>query len=84
MASSGPRSAPDEAYDDYWRTMPGVKRLVFRSVPDESTRLAMIKRGETDVAYSIRGPNAEELKRTPGATLKATFPTFTEVNGVRL
>lgn len=51
-----------EAYDGYWRKMPAVKRLVFKSVPDESTRLAMLKRGETDVAYSIRGPNAEELK----------------------
>ncbi len=38
----------------------------------------MLKRAETDVAYSIRGPNAEELKRTQGLTLKATHPTFTE------
>ena len=30
------------------------------------------------MAYSIRGPNAEEVKRTPGLTLKATLPTFTE------
>jgi peptide/nickel transport system substrate-binding protein len=67
-----------EAYEGYWRKTPAVKRLVFKSVPDESTRLAMLKRGETDVAYSIRGPNAEEMKRTPGLTLKATFPTFTE------
>ena len=67
-----------EAYDGFWRKVPAVKRLVFKSVPDESTRLAMLKRSETDVAYSIRGPNAEELKRTPGLTLKATFPTFTE------
>ena len=67
-----------EAYEGYWRKAPAVKRLVFKSVPDESTRLAMVKRNETDVAYSIRGPNAEELKRTPGVTLKATFPTFTE------
>jgi peptide/nickel transport system substrate-binding protein len=67
-----------EAFDGYWRKPPAVKRMVFKSVPDESTRLAMIKRGETDVAYSIRGPNAEELKRTPGVALKATFPTFTE------
>jgi peptide/nickel transport system substrate-binding protein len=67
-----------EAYDGYWRKTPVVKRLVFKSVPDESTRLAMIKRGEADVAYSIRGPNAEEVKRTPGITLKPTFPTFTE------
>src|SRR5262249_22945979 len=66
----------------------GLRRLLAESPPgeaprlqvgpDESTRLAMIKRGETDVAYSIRGPNAEEVKRTPGLTLKATYPTFTE------
>src|SRR5262245_6343983 len=67
-----------EAYEGYWRKTPAVKRLVFKSVPDESTRLAMIKRGEADVAYSIRGPNAEEVKRTAGLTLKPTSPTFTE------
>jgi peptide/nickel transport system substrate-binding protein len=67
-----------EAYDGYWRKTPAVKRVVLRSVPDESTRVAMLKRGETDVAYSIRGPNGEEVKRTPGLTLKPTFPTFTQ------
>jgi peptide/nickel transport system substrate-binding protein len=67
-----------EAYEGYWRKTPSVKRLVFRSVPDESTRVAMLKRGEADVVYSIRGPNGEEVKRTPGLTLKATYPTFTQ------
>jgi peptide/nickel transport system substrate-binding protein len=67
-----------EAFDQYWRKTPSVKRLVFKVVPDESTRLAMLKRGETDVAYSIRGALAEELRRTPGLTLKSTSPTFTE------
>ena len=33
-----------EAYEGYWRKTPAVKRLVFKSVPDESTRLAMLKR----------------------------------------
>src|SRR5215470_6658903 len=42
-----------EAHEQYWRKAPSVKRLVFRSVPDEATRLAMLKRGEADVAYSI-------------------------------
>jgi len=67
-----------EAYDGFWRKTPAVKRLVFKSIPDEATRLAMLKRGEADVAYSIRGPNAEEVKRTAGLTLKPTSPTFTE------
>src|SRR6267142_1818060 len=43
-----------EAFDGYWRKSPAVKRLVFRSVPDESTRLAMLKRGEADIAYAFR------------------------------
>jgi len=67
-----------EANEHYWRKTPSVKRLIFRSVPDDNTRLAMLKRGEADIAYSIRGPLAEELRRTPGFTLKATSPTFTE------
>src|SRR5207253_6488213 len=67
-----------EAYEGYWRKTPHVKRLVFKAVPDESTRLAMLKRGEADIAYSIRGALAEELRRTPGLTLKPTAPTFTE------
>ena len=59
-----------EAFEGYWRKTPSVKRLVFRSIPDEATRLAALKRGEVDIAYSIRGELAEELKRTPGLTLK--------------
>jgi peptide/nickel transport system substrate-binding protein len=67
-----------EANDGYWRKAPAVKRLVFKSVPDDSTRLAMLKRAETDVAYSLRGPLGEEVRRTPGLTLKVTYPTFTQ------
>ena len=67
-----------EAYEAYWRKTPSVKRLVFRSVPDESTRLTMLKRGEADIVYSIRGALAEELRRTPGLTLKPTLGIFVE------
>ena len=62
-----------EAFDQYWRKSPSVKRLIFKSVPEESTRLAMLKRGEADVVYSVRGALAEELQRTPGLTLKPTI-----------
>jgi peptide/nickel transport system substrate-binding protein len=61
-----------EAFDGYWRKRPNVRRIVLRVVPDESTRLAALKRGEVDIVYSIRGPLAEELRRTPGLQLKAT------------
>ena len=44
-----------EAFDDYWRKTPAVKRIVMRVIPDEATRLAALKGGEVDIAYSIRG-----------------------------
>jgi peptide/nickel transport system substrate-binding protein len=62
-----------EAFEPYWRKTPSIKRLVFRTVTEDTTRLAMLKRGEADIAYSIRGPLAEELMRTPGLKLAASF-----------
>jgi len=66
-----------EAFDGYWRRTPSVKRLVLRVVPDEATRLAMLKRGEVDIAYSIRGPLAEDVRRTPGLRLAAALTSAT-------
>jgi peptide/nickel transport system substrate-binding protein len=62
-----------EAFEAYWRKTPSVKRLMLRVIPDETTRLAALKRGEVDIAYSIRGELAEELARTKGLSLKPTF-----------
>src|SRR5215831_8332673 len=67
-----------EANERYWRKTPTVKTLVFRSVPDSSTRLAMLKRGEVDVAFTFRGVLAEEVRRSPGLTLKAVSASVTE------
>lgn len=58
-----------EAFEGYWRKMPSVKRLVFRSVPESTTRAAMLKRGEVDLAYLLDVPQAEEVKRDPGLRL---------------
>jgi peptide/nickel transport system substrate-binding protein len=54
-----------EAFEGYWRKMPSVKRLVFKSVPEATTRAAMVKNGEVDVAYMIDTPTARELRRDP-------------------
>jgi peptide/nickel transport system substrate-binding protein len=61
-----------EAHEQYWRKVPSVKRLVIKAVPDESTRLAMLKRGEADVVYLLQGELAEEVRRTAGLTLRPT------------
>jgi peptide/nickel transport system substrate-binding protein len=66
-----------EAFDGYWRKTPAVKRLVFKGVPDGSTRLAMLKRGDTDIAFGFDGTLADEVRRTPGLTLRAAPFTST-------
>jgi peptide/nickel transport system substrate-binding protein len=64
-----------EAFDQYWRKAPSVKRLVMRSMAEETTRAAALKRGEVDIAYLLSGPVADEIKRTPGLQLKAPLLT---------
>ena len=61
-----------EAFEGYWRKTPSVKRLVFKAVPDAVTRLAMLKRGEADIAYAINGELGDEVRRTAGLTLRPT------------
>ena len=61
-----------EAYEGYWRKVPNLKRITIKGVPEGTTRLAMLKRGEADYASSMDGEIAEEVKRTPGLTLVDT------------
>lgn len=54
-----------EAFEAYWRNVPHIKRIIMKVVPDESTRLAMLKNGEADIAYLMVGAIGEEVKRDP-------------------
>src|SRR5256712_742112 len=62
-----------EANEGYLRKTPRGKRLVLRSLPEETTRAAALKKGEVDIAYLLTGPVAEDIRRTPG--LKLTAPS---------
>jgi peptide/nickel transport system substrate-binding protein len=63
-----------EAFEGYWRKIPSVKRLVFRSMPDETTRAAALKAGDVDIVYLLSGPVATEVKRSTGLRLEAALP----------
>ena len=60
-----------EAFDGYWRKAPSVKRLVMRSMPEESTRAAALRAGEVDIAYLLTGPTADSIRKTSGFRLAA-------------
>jgi peptide/nickel transport system substrate-binding protein len=67
-----------EAFDGYWRKTPSVKRLVIRSMPEETTRAAALKKGEVDVIFQLGGAVAEDIRRTPNLRVAAprTFGVF--------
>lgn len=41
------------AFDGYWRGAPRIKRLIWRPVPEKSTRMNMLITGEADIAVAL-------------------------------
>lgn len=63
-----------EAQESYWRQVPHVKRLVFKSVPEATTRLAMLIKGEADIVYTLPGELAEQVRQDKRLTLQVNYP----------
>lgn len=42
-----------QAYDNYWRAKPPFENVVFRAVPDVSTRIADLKTGKADLIRDV-------------------------------
>ena len=61
-----------DANEAYWRHPPYIKRITMKGVPEPTTRLAMLKRGEADIAVALDGEVAEEVRRDPKLTLVDT------------
>src|SRR5689334_166961 len=64
-----------DANDQYWRKKPSIRRIVFKGVPDRTTRLAMLKTGEADIAYLMIGVEAETVKADPRLRLAQVVPS---------
>jgi len=52
-----------EAFEEYWRKVPPIKRMEFYIVTEPATRLAMAKRGEVDISTLMQGVFYEDLKK---------------------
>jgi peptide/nickel transport system substrate-binding protein len=64
-------SAQLEQNKDYWGTKPVWDKLALLQVPEESTRIAMLKRGEADIV-GVSNDNAVNLRDKEGFQLRAT------------
>ena len=63
-----------EANEAYWRKKPSIKRIVIKGIPDRTTRLAMLKTGEVDIAYLMIGVEAETVRTDPKLRLAQVIP----------
>jgi ABC-type transport system substrate-binding protein len=57
-----------EAFDDYYRPV-HVKQLTMISVPEATTRIAMLERGEADIIYNVPGELIGRVKDNPNLRL---------------
>jgi len=44
-----------EAWDEYWRRAPGVKKVIVKGIRNPASRLAGLQTGELDLAYGMTG-----------------------------
>ena len=63
-----------EAFEDYWQEgLPRVERLVFRPIPESSTRLAAVQTGEVDIAQRFSAEEAATLEQATNVDV-LTYP----------
>lgn len=54
------------ANDSYWRAKPPFETVVFRAVPDVSTRIADLKTGKADLIRDLSPDQTESVKEAEG------------------
>ncbi len=80
-----------ERFDDYWGGAPDlepsgpacVREVVFRVIPESSTRVAALLAGEVDIIQAVPSELIDTLTQTPGVQLKtapSTQPKWMEMN----
>jgi peptide/nickel transport system substrate-binding protein len=80
-----------ERFDDYWGGAPDlapvgsacVQRVIFRVIPEASTRVAALLAGEVDIIQSVPSELVDTLAQTPGIQVKTapgTQPQWLQLN----
>jgi peptide/nickel transport system substrate-binding protein len=63
------------AFDDYWRGRPPMGRIFVQDIPEPTTRVLALQRGDIDVALGLLPSHFRAVANTPGFVVKQT-PTF--------
>jgi len=68
------------ANTEHWRQVPYFEKYVEYMVPEESTRVAMLKRGDIDIATDLSFDRLVELKKEGFGLQELGLPTLANIN----
>lgn len=63
-----------EANEDYFQGVPGVERIIWRTIPEEATRVAELLAGSVDIIHPVAPDSVPQL-RAAGMNLEITAST---------
>jgi len=61
-----------EAFENYWGEKPTVDRLIFKPVPEQSTRLAELLSGTSDIVLNLAPEDIALVESSPGVHVAST------------
>jgi peptide/nickel transport system substrate-binding protein len=60
-----------EANEQWWHGAPKIKTLIFRPIPEETTRMSALETGEVDIATNVPPHLVKEIKNHPKVTVSS-------------
>ncbi len=65
-----------EARDDYWDTVPAMKRVIMREVPQSASRFSLLQGGAVDIAQFLQPRELEALKGQDNVAVDAVNSSY--------
>ncbi len=66
-----------ERNPDYWESgQPKVDRIVFKLVPEDATRVALLLSGEAQFVFPVPGVQVEAVSRAPGVSVQKRWSIY--------
>lgn len=72
-----------ERFDEYWDKADRVKKITYKPVPENGSRVAMLKTGEAHVIYPLPVQNIKELENNKDVevvTIPSTIARYVSIN----
>jgi glutathione transport system substrate-binding protein len=75
-----------ERFDEYWDKKDRVKKITYKPVPENGSRVAMLKTGEAHVIYPLPNQNIKELEGNQDVEIQkipSTIARYVSINTMK-